>query len=237
MTAAEFKDIFESAEFKTGLEEISSYLASVRQEAAIVQLLAKVLWRQKRLYVLERNKRHDLTIWTPSSPFGDKETNVEFKIHFECDMKVLADELSKNGNRPLKEMWDLVLAKKISKSWSVMANIYGDFCVKAPHIFVWIIHFRNLRNLRPEARGRVCWAKETMKWLANNPNAATDRTYVNVADDYLARLGRERPLVARPHEVDISTSGDFPSVYHIRVCEFPDASQKTARQEPRPPGH
>ena len=65
MTAAELRSIILSAEFQTDLEEVSSYLASITQEAPIVHLVAKCLWKQKQLYALERYKKHDLTVWMP----------------------------------------------------------------------------------------------------------------------------------------------------------------------------
>src|SRR5262245_53738333 len=105
MTAAELRDIILSGDFKSGLEEVSSYLASIMQEAPIVHLLAKYLWKQKHLYALERNKRHDLTVWTPGLLTGEKETTIEFKFNYEtCSAKLdkelrsLAEELA--GNPP-----------------------------------------------------------------------------------------------------------------------------------------
>ena len=47
MTAAELRNIILSAEFQTGLEEVSSYLASITQEAPIVHLVAK--WISPRM--------------------------------------------------------------------------------------------------------------------------------------------------------------------------------------------
>ena len=41
MTTAELRGIILSADFKPGLEEVSSYLTSIMQEAPIVHLLAK----------------------------------------------------------------------------------------------------------------------------------------------------------------------------------------------------
>lgn len=81
MIAAELRDMILSPDFKTGLEEMSSYLASIMQEGPIVHLLAKCLWKQKHLYALERNKRHDLTVWPSGLPAGTKGTTIEFKFN------------------------------------------------------------------------------------------------------------------------------------------------------------
>src|SRR6266852_5674036 len=97
MTAADLMEIIRSPDFRTGLEEISSYLASIMQEGPIVHLLAKGLWKRKHLYALERNKRHDLTVWRPSVDSGVKDTKIEFKFNYETCAETLAKELEKNG--------------------------------------------------------------------------------------------------------------------------------------------
>ena len=98
MTAADLRGIILSADFKLGLEEVSSYLASIMQEAPIVHLLAKYLWKQKHLYALERNKRHDLTVWTPGLSTGEKQTTIEFKFNYETCAVKLGKELRKFAN-------------------------------------------------------------------------------------------------------------------------------------------
>ena len=108
MTATQLRAIFLSAEFKTGLEEISSYLASIVQERPIVHLLAKCLWNQKQLYALERNKRHDLTVWTPTIRSGKRETRIEFKFNYEtCSVK-----LDKELTRVMEQLGGKAPAKK-----------------------------------------------------------------------------------------------------------------------------
>src|SRR4051794_6874127 len=95
MTAAELREIVLSADFKADLEELSSYLASIMQEGPIVHLFAKYLWKQKRLYSLERNKRHDLTVWPSDPASGKRETTIEFKFNFETCSETLTKELRK----------------------------------------------------------------------------------------------------------------------------------------------
>jgi hypothetical protein len=238
MTAADLAEIIRSPDFRTGLEELSNYLSSIKQERPIVHLLAKCLWQKKHLYALERNKHRDLTVWTPTLPSGQKETTMEFKLNFDCDMERLAHEQVRLGDRPLAAMWAEVLLKKANKTWNNMAKVYEDFCAKSPDIFVWIIYFRDLSRLDPEVCKWVCWSTEQRKWHKKYPNAALSREYVNIADDYLVKLSREvRPLAALLKE-DIETTGDFPSIYHFRICEFAKSAEQDtapARQEPRPP--
>jgi hypothetical protein len=116
MTAVELREILLSPEFKTGLEELSSYLASIMQEGPIVYLLAKCLWKEKRVYALERYKRHDLTIWAPSN--GNK-TTIEFKFNYET----CAGKLTKEVPR-LAE-----LANKLEGGPNAMAGKNSGFSV------------------------------------------------------------------------------------------------------------
>jgi hypothetical protein len=133
MTGMELRALFLSSEFKHGLEEMSSYLASIAQERPIVHLLAKCLWLRKVKFELEHQKQ-DLTV---------NGKRIEFKFNYDRCHEALTHELKRlerHGNG-LKGMWALVQVKAISKSWGVMAKIYEDVCVRTPptDIFVWII--------------------------------------------------------------------------------------------------
>ena len=95
------------------------------------------------------------------------------------------------GDEPLAAMWAAVLLKKANKSWNVMARIYEDFYARWPNIFVWIICFRDLSKLDPQACKRVCWSAQQRKWHRKYPDAASSRKYLRIADGYLERLSRE----------------------------------------------
>ncbi len=127
MTAVDLRDILLSTDFKTGLEELSSYLASIMQEAPIVHLLAKCLWKQQHLYALERNKRHDLTVWPSPLPSKENETTLEFKFNYETCSEKLGKELGKladtlGANPP-------AIVAKLS-NWGVVRRIWEDVCDK-----------------------------------------------------------------------------------------------------------
>jgi hypothetical protein len=174
MTAAELRDIFLSADFKMDLEALSSYLASIMQEAPIVHLLAKCPWKQKHLYALERNKRHDLTVWTPPLPCGDSETSIEFKFNYETCAVKLREELGKfeeqlRGNAPKKQ------AKK--GNWGVMPRIWKDVLDKNADIFVWIICSRDLSGLgENDLKGIVGW--KPLKKYRQTRAYNTDREFL-----------------------------------------------------------
>jgi hypothetical protein len=53
MAAAELRELIVCDEFKQDLEQMSSYLASIKQERPIVYLLAKCLWRRRYEFELE----------------------------------------------------------------------------------------------------------------------------------------------------------------------------------------
>src|SRR5262245_33700029 len=89
MTALDLIKIINSSAFKTELADISSYLASIMQERPIIHSLAKCLWQQKHAFALERNKKHDLTIWTSAETSVEKETTIEFKFNYDtCTVKL-----------------------------------------------------------------------------------------------------------------------------------------------------
>jgi hypothetical protein len=211
MTAKELRAILVSAEYKQDLEEMSAYLASIKQERPIIYCLAKFLWKRGQAFRLE-DKRRDLVI---------ADTHLEFKYNFDCDMAKLEDELKTYADMPLKAMWEDTVAKKISKSWCVMPKIYEDACIKKVRnrladIFVWIICSRDLKMVSPDALQRICWSTEQRKWSTMHPYS--DRTYLNVADLLLERLQAVRRFAVLTAE--IATSGDFPSTYHFRICDF-----------------
>jgi hypothetical protein len=211
MTGAELRTIILSAEFKTGLEELSSYLASIMQEAPIVHLLAKCLWKQQREYALERIKRHDLTVW-PSPQSSKKDpTTIEFKFNFEtCSVK-LAKEMKKSlGGDPSP-------VGVQGSNWDVMYKIRKDVIDKQSDLFVWIICSRDLAGLDDNELERVVnW--EPLKKYRRLHRYKTDREFLLTVDSLLQVLQRERPFHVEKAEVE--TNGYFPSTYHFRICEF-----------------
>src|SRR5438128_7252639 len=102
MTGTELRALFLSSEFKQGLEEMSSYLASIMQERPIVYLVAKCLWQRGYKFELE-DKRHDLSL---------NGKRIEFKFNYNRCEKALSEELAKYGDN-LNGMWQLVQAKVI----------------------------------------------------------------------------------------------------------------------------
>jgi hypothetical protein len=206
MTGTELRDLFLSADFKQGLTEMSSCLASIMQERPIVYLLAKCLWQRKYKFELE-DKRHDLSL---------NGRRIEFKFNYDRCEKALTDELAKYGDN-LNGMWQLVQAREISKSWGVMPKIYEDACIRKPHIFVWIICSRDLSKVGPDDLKRICRGRAQCKYNATRPYFS-DGELLTVADAFLAKLRAIRPFSLLKQ--DIQTNGDFPSTYHFRICDF-----------------
>ena len=206
MTGTELRDLFLSSEFKQGLEEMSSYLASIMQERPIVYLLAKCLWRGGYKFELE-DQRHDLSL---------NGKRIEFKFNYDPCEEVLTGELTKYGDN-LKAMWELVEARALSKSWGVMPKIYEDTCVRKPHIFVWIICSRDWSKVAPDDLKRICRGRVQCKYNATHPYA-TDGELLTVADSFLAKLQAVRSFSLLKQ--DIQTNGAFPSTYHFRICDF-----------------
>jgi hypothetical protein len=208
MTGSELRDLFMSQEFQEGLGELSSYLASIMQERPIVHLLAKCLWKQGHKFELESEKQ-DLNL------YGRR---IEFKFNWDKCQEALANELDQYGDN-IPGMWQLVQAGKISKSWSVMARIYEDTCVRKPKtdIFVWIICSRDLRRVAPDDLNRICLASAQCNYNAAHPYMADD-DQLAVVDSFLQKLQAVRPFSLLKQS--IPTNGDFPSTYHFRICDF-----------------
>src|SRR5262245_36510203 len=206
MTGVELRDIFLSSEFKQGLEELRSYLASIMQERPIVYLLAKCLWQRRYQLELE-DKRHDLSL---------NGKRIEFKFNYDRCEEKLRKGLAEYGDN-LQGMWELVEARVINKSWGVMPKIYEDICVKKPDIFVWIICSRDLSGVAPDDLKRICLGREQCKYNATHPYTRDGRL-LTVVDSFLRKLQAIRPFSLL--NLDITTNGDFPSTYHFRICDF-----------------
>jgi hypothetical protein len=206
MTGTQLRELFQSSEFQQGLEELSSYLASIMQERPIVYLLAKCLWKRGYKFELE-DERHDLSL---------DGKRIEFKFNYNRCEKVLAKELAEYGDN-LKGMWERVRAGKINKTRGVMARIYKDACDKKPHIFVWIICSRDLSKVKPDDLNRICLGREQRKYDVKRPNAS-DGERLAIIDSFLGKLQAIRPFSLLKQ--DIQTNGDFPSTYHFRICDF-----------------
>jgi hypothetical protein len=235
MTAADLTEIIRSPDFRTGLEEISSYLASIMQEGPMVHLLAKCLWKQKHLYALERNERHDLTIWTPNPPSPKKEATIEVKFNFETCSVSLAKELEKCGG----DIGGIVVARATAamkkNNRGVLPRIFRDICEKKSDLFLWIICSRDLSNISADVLERIVGWKP-LKSYRRTRQYKTDSSFLDVVDSFLEKVNPFRPFSVTTAEIE--TNGDFPSTYHFRICEFAKAGQPAtaaARQEPRPP--
>jgi hypothetical protein len=207
MTAMELRDVFLSPAFKEDLGEMSTYLASIMQERPIVCLLAKHLSRRGKKVALEE-KRHDLTV---------DGTTVELKFMFIPGAKYLEDELKKWPN--LDEMWAAVQAGQKSRTWGVMPKIYKDICCehKRAHIFVWIICSRDLSQVADVDLKRICVGKAQRKLDAICPYKS-HRKCLSSVDEFLKKLSAIRPFSVV--EEEIATTGEFPSTYYLRICEF-----------------
>lgn len=127
ISSHEIKVIFESSELRSGLEDLSSYAANIRQERPIVLLFAKHFWRRRHKFALEEGKC-DLVV---------DGTRIEFKFHFDSDMRNLQKELNKfDGDVEL--LWNAACEEKLSRTWTVGPGIYKDVIVKRPDIFARI---------------------------------------------------------------------------------------------------
>lgn len=206
ITSEDIKAVFESSEFKSDLEVLSSYAANIRQERPIVHLFAKNFWQRRHKFALEK-KRCDLVV---------DETRIEFKFHFDYDMLSLQKELNRYDS-DIEKLMEAVSKKELSPTWTVSPGIYKDVIVKRPDIFVWILCARDLSNLTKDEISRVCIGAHQRKYNINRPYEA-NREFLDVADGFLAKLQELRKFSLE--KATILTNGGFPSAYHLRLCDF-----------------
>ena len=204
MTAEDLRAILVSSEFKQELEEISSYLASTAQERPIINLLARCLWKQGHKYALEYD-RSDL--WVNG-------THLEFKFNYDRCMEGLRIELIQCGGN-LAQIQAAFLATK--NNFGNLARIYKDVCKKKRDLFVWIICSRDLSHVSSDDGERICRWKEQKKYNKTHP-FNSDREFLRIADSFLEVLQGEASFSVV--KLEIATNGDFPSIYHFRICQF-----------------
>ena len=206
ITAKDIKDAFESSEFKSELEDVSSYAANIRQERPIVLLFAKYFWRRGYKLALEK-KKCDLVV-------GD--TRIEFKFHFDSDSLSLQKELNKYGGN-IEMLMDAVSKKEISGTWTVSPGIYKDVIVKRPEVFIWVLCARDLSKLTEDDIDRVCIGAH-QRWYGRRRPFESNQEFLEVADGFLAKLQELRKFSLE--KGFINTNGSIPSAYHLRACDF-----------------
>jgi len=206
ITAEDIKVIVESAEFRSELEDLSSYAANVRQERLIVMLIAKHFWRRGYNVALEK-KKTDLVV---------DETRIEFKFHFDSDTLNLEKELNRFDSN-LEILMTAVSEKQISKTWTVSPGIYNDVIVKRPEIFVWILCTRDLSKVTNDELSRVCIGTLQQNYNRVRPYES-NREFLKVTDSFLAKLQEIRNFSLE--EITINVNSSFPSVYYLMLCEF-----------------
>jgi hypothetical protein len=213
MTAAELCEIVLSPDFKAGLEELSSYLSSIMQEGPIVHLFAKYLWKQKRQYSLERNRRHDLTIFSSDAASKKTPTTIEFKFNYDT----CADKLIKERKKLPKELDVNSLSKMRVNTWGVIPRIWKDVITKKPDLFVWIVCSRDLSKLSDDNLERIVNWKPLINFRDRHAYKI-GREFLVPIDGFLEDLQKVRPFAVSTAEIE--TVGSFPSIYHFRICDF-----------------
>ncbi len=201
MTGTELRDVFLSSEFRQGLEEMSCYLASIMQERPIVNLLAKCLWKRKYKFRLE-DQRRDLCV---------NGRHIEFKFNYNRCEEALAKELAACGGDLNR------LCEKNVGNWSVGPKIVKDALIKSPDVFVWVICSRDLSQVKQDDLHRIRCSDAQIEYNRAHPHNSNGQ-HLTVVDSFLGRLNERRAFSLVKQ--DVQTSGDFPSTYHFRICDF-----------------
>jgi hypothetical protein len=209
MTSMELKRIFDEDEsFKEELQELSGYLASIKQERPIIFSLAKCFWKTRKVFELEE-KRRDLVV---------DGNHIEFKYSYDCDMEKVKLEMEIYEDKPPQAMWDDIKCGKLKEGWSQCVPICKDMFGKMPHSFVWVIHSRDLTGVQPTDLERINWYDEQLEWNETHPYP--DLTLLAIADEFLIKM---QDANVRPFSVltaKMTVNADFPSIYNFRICDF-----------------
>jgi hypothetical protein len=211
MTGPNILDLIRSAELQQGLQEISCYLASIKQERPIVYLIAKCLWQRRQPFLLEE-KKVDLTV---------NGSRIEFKFDFDPCEEFLKRARAKHGDN-----FEAICEDR-GTSWSVAPGVFKDICgSKKPAIFVWIICSRDLTNVADDALDRICDGPAQCRFNLEY-GFLSDGTRLTCVDWLLDALSKRRPF--RLFKEDITTAVEFPSMYHFKICEFEGAAPAGGR--------
>jgi hypothetical protein len=202
MTAAELRDIIISPEYTKEVQDLSCYLASIKQERPLVYFLARQLWNRGAKFRLE-GERTDLTI---------SGKRFEFKFTYDADMARLSKELDKVGDRLIKEAY----VDKPKHGWVALPRLYDDMVNKRADVFVWIILARDLSSVKGDADDDVCVSSYQRGWNKTYPYMHP--RYLEVAERFLEKVRAETEFSLIKEE--IQTSGAFQSTYHFWLCEF-----------------
>jgi hypothetical protein len=205
----ELKKIFDDDEsFKIDLQELSGYLASIKQERPIIFSLAKSFWKAGKVLELEDKKR-DLVI---------EGNHIEFKYSYDCDMEKVKLEMENYKDKPLQAMWDDIKCGKLKEGWSQCVPICKDMFGKMPHFFVWVIHSRDLTGVQPTDVEHINWYEEQLAWNETHPYP--DLTHLAIADEFLTFLTKMRVRTLSVLTAMTAVKADFPSIYNFRICDF-----------------
>lgn len=207
MSAQALMAILTSPEYRLELDEMSSYAASIKQERPMVMLLAKYLRRQSYKFRLEDND-HDMVV---------DGTRIEFKFHYDFDItEKLRKELEKHKWN-IERIWKAAQAGTISDSWTVIPGIYKDVCGKNCDVFAWVVCARDVSRLTDDQLTGVCMGSRQRTYNKRNPYDKNTQL-LEVVDAFLEKLQRCRRFSVAA--TTMTTKGDFPSSYHLRICEF-----------------
>jgi len=213
VTVQEIKAIFDSADFRAELEEMSTYAASMKQERPIVLLLSKYLWR-KGYKAAPELKKCDLNV---------DGTLIEFKFHFDADIPNICGEMNRPGVT-FETLSELIQDKTLfHPTWTTTPGIFKDIHGKEADIFVWIICSRDLSKLKDEDVRRVCWSPAQNKFNKYVFPYSRNAEVFSQAEEFIRGLAGPRNCSVET--LTVTTKGTFPSTYHFVLCDFRIKSQ------------
>lgn len=207
ITANQLKTVFQSPDFYSELNELSSYAANIKQERPIAYLLCKYLRRSGYDAILEKDK-HDLVV---------NGASIELKFHYDFDVVERLGKELELFQGDINKLRKKAASGKMSKSWTVAPGVLRDVVDKQTDIFVWIISSRDLSALPLENTiGRVCVGTQQLRYSKKYRLKALG--FLQIVDEFLDKIKQQRRFAVE--KFTLKTNGDFPSDYNVCICEF-----------------
>lgn len=212
------QEIFQSDNFFNEIKELSSWAANIKQEAPILQVLAKILQKNGYKVALEIKTKSEHGIKSKPDMLING-TIVEAKFYYEEDIYQQIRLLMKKANNEISLILKWLKQKIENKQhfqfqpiWYILKDIF----YKNLDIFVLIFLSRNLMHVPEQDLETINWTDNCLKY--NKAFGYNNQTTFIILDEFLAGIKKEKIFEYSLVNIDVNTK--FPSTYHIHLFDF-----------------
>lgn len=214
----DLKEIFQSDDFFKDLKELSSWASNIKQEAPILQILAKLLDRNGYTVALELKNKSIHGTKTKSDMLING-IIVEAKFCYEEDIYQKLRLLINKANNDidlilnwLKEKIENQKSFHFQPTWGILKDIF----YKNPDIFILISLSRNLMEVSEQDLEIINWTDNCLKY--NKDFGYNNQKTFKILDEFLIMVKRKKLYEYCYVNLDVNIK--FPSTYHIHLFDF-----------------